>query len=203
MSIHGLRNRAYKGAALLVVGAAVAAVSGCGSDSGGSAAQSGGGAGVAKALTLSKQATTRPTSIGLTKPISKPVPTGKKVVFISCGVEACEIQGDIIKQGASDLGWTASTIGTDGSPEQLQNAFETALRQGADAVIINAVNRASVAKQIEKAKQEGVAFVTSASVEKTGDGILANIADTKNSAKIGEGLAAQIVADSHGKANTL
>src|SRR5215216_6158874 len=203
MSIHGLRNRAYKGAALLVVGAAVAAVSGCGSDSGGSAAQSGGGAGVAKALTLSKQATTRPTSIGLTTPISKPVPTGKKVVFISCGVEACEIQGDIIKQGASDLGWTASTIGTDGSPEQLQNAFETALRQGADAVIINAVNRASVAKQIEKAKQEGVAFVTSASVEKTGDGILANIADTKNSAKIGEGLAAQIVADSHGNANTL
>ena len=33
---------------------------------------------------------------------------------------------------------------TDGSPEQLQNAFKTALRQGADAVILNAVNRATV-----------------------------------------------------------
>src|SRR5215218_4111895 len=198
MSVHGLRN--LVGA--LVLGAALVAVAGCGESGGGTAAQ-GGGPGVAEAQTLAEKATTRPTTLGLTAAIDKDIPAGKKVAFISCGVEACEIQGDIIKQGAADLGWTASTIGTDGSPEQLQNAFETALRQGADAVILNAVNRASVAKQIEKAKQEGVAFVTSASVEKTGDGILANIADTKNSAKIGEGLAAQIVADSHGKANTL
>jgi ABC-type sugar transport system substrate-binding protein len=204
MSVHGLRNRAYKCVGLLALGAALVAATGCANESGNaSAAQGGGGPGVAKAQALAKQATTRPTRIGLTKPIGKAVPTGKKVVFISCGVEACEIQGDIIKQGAADLGWTAEAIGTDGSPEQLQNAFESALRQGADAVIINAVNRATVAKQIEKAKQQGVAFVTSASVEKTGDGILANIADTQNSAKIGETLAARIVADSDGNANTL
>ena len=203
MSTLSLRNGAHKGAALLVLGLALVAATGCGSNSGGSAAQSGGGAGVAEAQTLTKQATTRPTSIGLTKPIGKPVPTGKKVVFISCGVEACEIQGNIIKQGAADLGWTAETIGTDGSPEQLQNAFKTALRQGADGVIINAVNRASVAKEIEQAKKEGVAFVTSASVDEPGDGILANIADKRNSGNIGEHLAAQIVADSNGKANTL
>jgi ABC-type sugar transport system substrate-binding protein len=203
MSTLSLRNGAHKGAALLVLGLALVAATGCGSNSGGSAAQSGGGAGVAEAQTLTKQATTRPTSIGLTKPIGKPVPTGKKVVFISCGVEACEIQGNIIKQGAADLGWTAETIGTDGSPEQLQNAFKTALRQGADGVIINAVNRASVAKQIEQAKKQGVAFVTSASVDEPGDGILANIADKRNSGNIGEHLAAQIVADSDGKANTL
>jgi ABC-type sugar transport system substrate-binding protein len=203
MSTLSLRNGAHKGAALLVLGLALVAATGCGSNSGGSAAQSGGGAGVAEAQTLTKQATTRPTSIGLTKPIGKPVPTGKKVVFISCGVEACEIQGNIIKQGAADLGWTAETIGTDGSPEQLQNAFKTALRQGADGVIINAVNRASVAKQIEQAKKQGVAFVTSASVDEPGDGILANIADKRNSGNIGEHLAAQIVADSNGKANTL
>ena len=203
MSTLSLRNGAHKGAALLVLGAALVAATGCGSNSGGSAAQSGGGAAVAEAQTLTKQATTRPTSIGLTKPIGKPVPTGKKVVFISCGVEACEIQGNIIKQGAADLGWTAETIGTDGSPEQLQNAFKTALRQGADGVIINAVNRASVAKQIEQAKKQGVAFVTSASVDEPGDGILANIADKRNSGNIGEHLAAQIVADSDGKANTL
>jgi ABC-type sugar transport system substrate-binding protein len=162
-----------------------------------------GGPGIAEAQTLASKATTRPTSIGLAKAIGKDVPTGKKVVFISCGVQACELQGDIIKQGAADLGWTASTIGTDGSPEQLQNAFETALRQGADAVILNAVNRAAVAKQIEEAKQQGVAFVTCCSTESTGDGILANIAGKDNSAKIGESLAAEIVADSGGKANTV
>jgi ABC-type sugar transport system substrate-binding protein len=200
MSVHGLRN--LVGA--VVLGAALVALAGCGDSesSGGSAAQ-GGGPGVAEAQSLAQKATTRPTSIGLEAAIGKEVPAGKKVVFISCGVEACEIQGDIIKQGAADLGWTAEAIGTDGSPEQLQNAFETALRQGADAVILNAVNRDAVAKQIEKAEQQGVAFVTCCSIEAEGDGILRNVAGKENSARIGENLAAQIVADSDGKADTL
>ena len=200
MSVHGLRN--FVGA--LVLGAALVAVAGCGDSesSGGSAAQ-GGGPGVAEAQTIAEKATTRPTTLGFTKAIGKDVPAGKKVAFISCGVEACEIQGDIIKQGAADLGWTAESIGTDGSPEQLQNAFETALRQGADAVILNAVNRDAVAKQIEKAEQQGVAFVTCCSIEAEGDGILRNVGGTENSALIGENLAAKIVADSDGTANTL
>src|SRR3954453_5740321 len=201
MPINGLR----KLVGVLALGATLAA---CGSQSnegssGGAAAGGSSGATVAKAQALAQHVTTRPTTLGLTTAVGKPVPAGKKVVFISCGVQACEIQGDIIKQGAADLGWTATTIGTDGSPEQLQNAFKTALRQGADAVILNAVNRAAVAKQIEEAKQKGVAFVTCCSVEAPGNGILQNVAGKNNSAKIGESLAAQIVADSDGKANTL
>ena len=62
-------------------------------------------------------------------------------------------------------------------------------------MILNAVNRDAVAKQIEKAEQQGVAFVTCCSIETEGDGILRNVAGKENSAKIGENLAAQIVAD--------
>src|SRR4051794_24337875 len=204
------RKRTIKRAPVLVLAAAaviavvVAVVAGGGGGSnGGSPAPGADTAGLAKAKAVAQAATARPTSIGVTTPIGKPVPTGKKVAFISCGVQACEIQGNIIKQGAADLGWTASTINTDGSPEQLQNAFETALRQGANAVILNAVNRAAVAKQIAEAKRKGVAFVTCCSTAPPGDGILANVAGTGNSAKIGQSLAADIVADSQGKANTL
>jgi ribose transport system substrate-binding protein len=101
MSVHGLRN--LVGA--LVLGAALVAVAGCGdSESGGGSAGQGGGPGVAEAQTIAEKATTRPTTLGFTKAIGKDVPAGKKVAFISCGVEACEIQGDIIKQGAADLG---------------------------------------------------------------------------------------------------
>ena len=201
MPVNGLR----KLVGVLALGATLAA---CGSQSnegssGGSAAAGSSGASVSKAQALAQQVTTRPTTLGLATAVGKPVPAGKKVAFISCGVQACEIQGDIIKQGAADLGWTATTIGTDGSPEQLQNAFKTALRQGADAVILNAVNRAAVAKQIEEAKQKGVAFVTCCSTEAAGDGILANVAGKENSARIGESLAAEIVADSKGKADTV
>jgi ABC-type sugar transport system substrate-binding protein len=202
MSIHGLRKLAYKGAALLVLGAALVA-SGCGSDSEGASAASAGDADLAAANAVAEKATTRPTTLDLAKPVGKEIPTGKKIVFISCGVEACEIQGDIIKEGAALLGWTVETIGTDGSPEQLQNAFETALRQGADGVILNAVTRSVIAKQLAEAKKQGVPFVTLSSVEKTGDGILANIADTRNSGRIGELLGAEIVSASGGDANTL
>jgi ABC-type sugar transport system substrate-binding protein len=205
------RNRTRKTAPLLVLAAAVAvavvvavvAGGGGGETSGGSGGPTDGGEGVAAARALAEKSSARPESIDSLAPIGKPVPTGKEIAFISCGVEACEVQGDIIKQGAADLGWTAKTIGTDGSPEQLQNAFGTALRQGADAVILNAVTRSVVARQLEQAQQQGVPFVTLSSVEKTGDGILANIADTRNSGRIGEILAAQIVSDSEGAANTL
>src|SRR3954464_6921463 len=196
----------HKGAALLLLGATMAAATACGSSgssSSGSPTKAGGSAGVSRAQSLAQQATTRPTTIGLATAVGKPVPTGKKVVFISCGVQACELRGDIIKRGAADLGWNGSTISTDGSPEQLQNAFETALRQGADAVILNAVNRAAVSKQIAEAQQKGVAFVTCCSTAPAGDGILANVAGTGNSAKIGQSLAAHHVAHSQGKANTL
>lgn len=204
MSVHDLRKRAFKGAGFLVVAAALFAA-GCGSDSENGSAASGAGAGadVSAAKTLAQQASTRPTSLDLAEPVGKQIPTGKKIVFISCGVEACEIQGNIIKEGAKLLGWSAETIGTDGSPEQLQNAFQTALRQGADGVILNAVTRAVVAKQLDEAEKQGVPFVTLSSVEKTGDGILANIADTRNSGRIGSLLAAQIVSDSGDDANTL
>jgi ribose transport system substrate-binding protein len=202
-----LTTRTRRHAAFLVLGAALVAASGCGDDSGGAAATdqpaATGGSGVAQAQALVQKASARPTSVGITKPVGKAIPTGKKVVFISCGVEACALQGDIIKQGAADLGWTASAVGTDGSPEQLQNAFESALRQGADAVILNAVNRAMVSKQIEQAKRKGVAFVTCCTVEATGDGILYNASTKEQSARIGEHLAADVVAESSGKANTL
>jgi ABC-type sugar transport system substrate-binding protein len=199
------RLRALRIPALLgTLGVTALAAAGCGSSSGGGSTDSGSNAaGLAQAQAVVKQASARPSAIPVTEPIGKPVPAGKKVVFISCGVEACAIQGKIIAQGAKDLGWSATTIATDGSPEKLQAAFDTALRNGADAVILNAVNRAAVSKQIAEAKRKGVAFVTCCSTERVGDGILYNTSTPEQNGQIGTDLAAQVVVDSKGKANAL
>lgn len=208
MSVHSVFSGwSRRSAALVALGLAlVIAAGGCGSDESDDAATASGGGsaeGVAEAQALVEQAAQRPTSVGLDEPIGKEVPTGKKVVFISCGAQACETQGDIIAQGAADLGWTSTKVGTDGSPEQLQNAFRTALRQGADAVILNAVDRATLSKQIEEAQQKDVAFVTCCTVDEIGNGILYSTSTPEQNAGIGKYLAAQVVADSEGEAETL
>jgi ribose transport system substrate-binding protein len=110
--------------------AALAAVAllaaGCGSSGGSSSGSSSTGSSsssVSAANQLLDKYTARPTSITQTTPIKKAIPAGKKITFISCGVEACAIQGPILQQGAKTLGWTVTQVGTDGSPEKVQNAI--------------------------------------------------------------------------------
>src|SRR5882724_6768569 len=87
--------------ALVALGAASALLAAaCGSSSGGGSGNSGNSGGasttsanVTAAQQVVSQAMKRPTSITVTTPVGKPVPTGKKIVFISCGAAQCQLQG--------------------------------------------------------------------------------------------------------------
>lgn len=198
-----------RGLALLVLGLAMTVAAGCGSDddsssNGGAEATASSGStdtGVADAKATVEKATQTQTKIPVTTPIDKEVPGGKKLVFISCGVAACEVQGDIVKTAASKLGWTTSAIGTDGSPQQVAGAFATAIRQKADAVILNAASRDVSAKSLADLQKAGIPFVTCCSVDEAGPDILANI--TSDGPAIGDYLAAWSVAQTDGKVNSL
>jgi ABC-type sugar transport system substrate-binding protein len=191
------------------IGAALAfGVAACGSssdNSSGNAASGGAGASstVSKAQAVMAEGAKRPSDITVTTPIGKPIPSGKKLVFVSCGTSSCQLQGSIIAKAAAHLGWTTKTIATDGSPTQVQDGFTTALRTGADAVIINAVTRDAIAKQLAQAKAKGVAYVGCCSTDQVGDGYLYNTSTPEQNAQIGKYLSAAIVADAKGKANTL
>jgi ribose transport system substrate-binding protein len=189
------------------LGAALA-IAACGSsdDSSSSTAASSGGnssATVSEARSVLAEGAKRPSDITVTTPIGKPIPSGKKIVFISCGSAQCQLQGTIVAKAAAHLGWTSQTIATDGSPTQIQDAFTTALRGGADGVILNASTRNAIAKQLEQAKAKGVAYVGCCSTDQIGDGYLYNTSTPEQNAQIGKYLAAAIVADGKGKANTL
>ena len=160
-------------------------------------------AGLAAAKATVAKAAVRPTTITPTAPIDKPIPTGKKITFVSCGVEACALQGPILATAAANLGWTVNQVATDGSPEKVQGAIEAAIRNGSNAVILNAADKDAYAKQIADAKKAGVEFVTCCSLATTGDGILFNTATATQNAPIGDYLAAKMVSDSGGKASAL
>jgi hypothetical protein len=88
---------------LAAVAALVLVAAGCGSDDDG-----GGGAAAtadeSAAAELTQQFSTRPTEITQSKPIEGEIPSGKNITFISCGVEACAVQGPILEEAASKLG---------------------------------------------------------------------------------------------------
>lgn len=206
-------SRIRRAAVLALIAAALAAaVAACGSSSSSSSAtasnaaatNSGSGSGASSQATqIVAQASQRPSVITVTAPVGKTVPSGKKIVFISCGAAQCELQGNIIAQGAAKLGWTSSTIATDGSPAQIQNAFNTALRNGANAVIVNATLRSEIAPQLAAAQAKGVPVVECCATDPLAPPVIYNTSTAAQSATIGKYLAAEVVADSKGKANTL
>jgi ribose transport system substrate-binding protein len=201
------RRNAVVAAVTAVV--AAGAVAGCGSSGGSSSSSSttantNASASLSQAQKVLEQGSARPTDITVSTPIKKSIPTGKKLVFISCGAASCQLQGNIVKEAASRLGWSSQTIGTDGSPAQIQSAFDTALRNGTDAVILNATTRAAISKQLSEAKAKGVAFVGCCSTDSVGDGYLYNTSTPAQNARIGKLLASAIASDAGGKdANTL
>jgi ribose transport system substrate-binding protein len=64
-------------------------------------------------------------------------PSGKKIVYVRCGVASCVALAAQLKQAADILGWTLTTINAgDGSdPAQIQNAYTQAIALHPDAVI--------------------------------------------------------------------
>jgi ABC-type sugar transport system substrate-binding protein len=207
MSAHHPRTgrRAKWVATSVSVVALLFVASACGSSSDATSSSSVDKAGLAAAKATVAKAEVRPTTISVTKPIDKPIPSGKKITFVSCGVEACAIQGPILTAAAAHLGWTVDQVATDGSPEKVQGAIEAAIRNGADAVILNAADKDAYAKQIADAKKAGVEFVTCCSLATAGDssGILYNTATSEQNAPIGDYLAAEVVSDSGGRADAV
>ena len=198
-----MKARKYTAIAIAGLSLFAAACGGSESASNSPADSAASAAGVATAKQVVQKASVRPTDLTVADPISKPIPAGKKLVFVSCGVEACAVQGPIIQEAASILGWTVEQVATDGTPEKVQGAIDSAIRDGADAVIINAADRDALAKQIAEAQKAGVEFVTCCSVAEAGNGLLYNTATDKQNGSIGDYLAAEVVADSNGKADAL
>jgi ABC-type sugar transport system substrate-binding protein len=207
-------------AGLAAVGAAVAiAGAGCGSTSSSSSPSSSSGpsgttvatnasasspsASLSQAQQAIAQYTQRPTSITVTAPVGKSIPTGKKIVFISCGASACILQGNIVKQGAALLGWKSTTIATDGSPAQIQNAYDTAVRTGADAIVTTAAIRAELTAQIPKLQAKGIPVSNCCSTDPVAAPFIYNTSTSPQNLTLGKMLAAEVVADSKGKADTL
>lgn len=160
-------------------------------------------AGVAAAQAVVHQYATRPTQIPVSQPIGQPVPTGKKIDFILCGVQSCQDLANFFTAGARQLGWTVRQIPTDGTEQSVQAAWSQAVRDRPDAVVASGFPRAVFANQLAQLKAMHIPVVESSTADTTGNGIDLLIAGPAADYTNGRIMAAYVTSDSGGSADTV
>lgn len=160
-------------------------------------------AGVAEAKQLVAQLTKAPTSIGVTQPVGKPIPKGKTIAFMACGVPTCTTFANITKQAAQSLGWTLNIINAGTTPQQVQAAWQQMARTKPDGVIGIGYPRSIFNSTLTQLQQEHIPVVEQGVTDPATNGILYVTGTPQDEAPTGQAMADWVVSDTDGKANAL
>lgn len=215
MRLHIASARVFAVAVLLLVGLALV-IAGCGggssstsSSSGGSTESSEGSTGGSSeessgssesafpnAVKANEEFEQRPTSVGIETPVGKPIPKGKTIDFIQCGVPACKTEGEIFEAAASALGWKIDSINAGTTPEEIKAAYDQAIKNKPDAVLGSGYPRSLFNPELEELKALNIPVIEFFVEEKAGNGITAVIGGIPTSEMQGKMMADYILAHS-------
>lgn len=159
--------------------------------------------GVKEAEAIVAQYSKTPTSITVTTPIGKPIPEGKSVDFINCGIPTCAAVGNSIEAAAKVLGWSYKSITGSTEPAGAQAAFNTAIQEKPSAVTYTGIARAEINQQLSKLAEMKIPVSTCCTTDAVGNGITNIVRQAASSETSGKVASAFIIANSKGKANTL
>lgn len=185
--LQGARRAARKPVATLAVVAAVLVAVGCSSNgsssssaaspgstaaasssasatSGGSGLSAADQTGLAKAEAFLAQVETRPTQITNTAKITKPIPKGKTIDFITCGATPeCTQEGQLVQDADNLLGWSTVILNNDGSSAAWKSDFDQVVRTKPAAVLFTGIPAALYASDAAALKANGT-FVSTCCV---------------------------------------
>jgi ribose transport system substrate-binding protein len=222
MKLHIASARAFAAAVLCMIGLALV-IAGCGggssstssSSSGGSTESSEGSSGGStgessegssssesafpKAAQANKEFEERPTTIGIETPVGKPIPKGKTIDFIQCGVPACKTEGELFESAATALGWTIKSINAGTTPEEIKAAYDQAIKDEPDAVLGSGYPRSLFNPEIEELKAKNIPVIEFFVEEEAGNGITAVLGGIPTSETQGKMMADYILAHSTNK----
>ena len=207
----------WRRAGVLLAVAAALSLAACSSSSstssGSTSATSGSGsglsaadqAGLTKAEALVAAQTVRPTSITDTVKVTKPIPSGLTIDFVPCGSPECLLEGAIVKQAASLVGWKTDVLTNDGTPQGDKAAFAQVVRNKAAAVLYTAIPASTFASDVPALKANGTFVSTCCVTDAVGPstGIGYEIDGPSQVGPVGGSQAAWIAADSKDKADSV
>lgn len=162
-------------------------------------------AGVAAATAYLQTVTANPTTLPFNTPLTKPAPKGKFIIALTstAGVNGVVTAGNAA--AAAALGWTFKTIAPGPGAGDLQKAFETALQQKPDGIIVSGSPKSTYSQALAAAKAAGIPVVSDSTTDPggTGDGIISNPDGPPQVHEWGKMIGAAIVKDTGGKAHVL
>jgi ribose transport system substrate-binding protein len=168
-----------------------------------SQSSSGGDAGVAEAEALVEEALQAPTTIGITKPVGKPIPSGKNIDFVVCPASACVQLKDNFIAAAEVLGWEVKELQSGESAGEIQATWDQVVRDAPDAAVYSSITRAQFEPQLKQLEGAGIPVVACCTDDDEGgavDLVTAGIRDQADPARL---LAAWPIADTDGETNSL
>jgi ABC-type sugar transport system substrate-binding protein len=143
--------------------------------------------------------TQHPTQIPVTTPVGKPIPTGKTIDVLNCGIPYCNSLTTDVGLAASKLGWKTVSVLAGVTPETIHNAWVQVVNNKPSAVIASGYPQALFAQQLAQLKAEGIPVVECCISEAATNGVKLVL----DPAPQGSQMAWWVVDQTHGNANVL
>ena len=152
--------------------------------------------GASEAQNIVEKYSTRPEAVGLIDvPIDGEIPSGKKISYVSCGPEACEQLGNLVSEAGEILGWTTTVIPTSGAPGDVNEVFESLVRNPPDGLVYSSIPNSQVGRYLEELSAAGTLIANISMWEPMAEEVIWSVFGPDDMVPMGEGMAAWVVDD--------
>ena len=158
---------------------------------------------VKEAQSLAAPFQQQPTKLEVTVPITKPIPSGKRLDFLTCSSPGCAVIANRFIAGADILGWKVKVLTVAPTAPAIVNAYDTAIRDKPDGVAVAAVSAEVAKPELAKLQSMKIPVVTVQDPDVKFGPIIASLYTHDSSYRLGKVTADELTALGCGKGTTL
>lgn len=145
----------------------------------------------------------QPTSLEVTVPITKPIPTGKRLDFLTCSSPGCAVIASRFVTAAGILGWHVKVLTVAPSADAIVSAYDTAIRDKPDGVAVAAVSAEVARPELATLQSMHIPVVTVQDPDVKFGPIIASLYTHDSSYRLGKVTADELTALGCGKGTTV
>jgi len=128
-----------------------------GSEETGGAEEGGESADVAAAEKAVAEFTGKPSPFPVDEPLKEKMPSDTKILYMQCGSPICQLQWSMVEAAGKAMGVETKQIKAGSQASEVANAFDTAVAEEPDAVLVPAIEPSLFRTQLEELQANGVA----------------------------------------------